>query len=182
MALCVTFRGLYRCIGSPRGGFATAIAIGAAVFSLDGSRAPSEQPMTHHVQAGSDAALGTYRQHCVTCHGKDGTGSRMREVMPQIPDFTSARWQKTRTDTQLALSIREGKGKLMPAFDDRINAEEAKDLVALIRSFNQSGSSNGQADPGDGPGSRADFETQFAQLEKSLRELRSQFQQLSAHR
>src|SRR6202047_2512941 len=137
--------------------YIAAMAVGAVVVSLPRPSGASEEPMARPFQRGADAALGVYRQHCVNCHGKDGTGSRVREVMPQIPDFTSARWQKGHTDVQLALSIREGKGKLMPAFDDRLSPKQAKDLVVLVRSFNQSGTRKGGE-------SATEFETQFAQL------------------
>jgi mono/diheme cytochrome c family protein/uncharacterized membrane protein len=149
-----------------------AVAISAAVILLPCPSGASEEPMPRPVQRGADAAIGIYRQNCVNCHGKDGSGSRVREVMPQIPDFTSASWQKSHTDVQLALSIREGKGKLMPAFDDRLSPKQAKDLVVLVRSFNQSGTRKGRESP-------TEFETQFAQLQKSLGELRAQFHELS---
>jgi mono/diheme cytochrome c family protein/uncharacterized membrane protein len=152
--------------------FIALVAVSAAVILLPCASGASEEPMARPVRRGADAALGIYRQHCVNCHGKDGTGSRMREVMPQIPDFTTTSWQKGRTDVQLALSIREGKGKLMPAFDDRLSSKQAKDLVALVRSFNQSGTRKGRE-------SATEFETQFAQLQKSLAELRAQFEELS---
>src|SRR5260370_40526927 len=119
----------------------TAVAISAAVILLPYPSGASEEPMAHPVQPGAEAALGIYRQNCVNCHGKDGSGSRVREVMPQIPDFTSASWQKGHTDMQLALSIREGKGKLLPALDERLSPKECKDLVVLVRSRNQSGTS-----------------------------------------
>jgi mono/diheme cytochrome c family protein/uncharacterized membrane protein len=157
---------------SLRAHWCTAVAISAAVISLPCPSGASEEPMARPVQRSADAAIGIYRQNCVNCHGKDGSGSRVREVMPQIPDFTSASWQKGHTDVQLALSIREGKGKLMPAFDDRLSPRQAKDLVVLVRSFNQSGTRQGR-EPA------TDFETQFAQLQKSLGELRAQFQELS---
>ena len=152
--------------------FIAAVAISAAVVVLPCPSGASEEPMARPFQRGRDAALGIYRQRCVNCHGKDGTGSRVREVMPQIPDFTSASWQKSHTDVQLALSIREGKGKLMPAFDDRLSPKQAKDVVVVVRSFNQSGTRKGRE-------SATEFETQFAQLQKSLGELRAQFQERS---
>jgi mono/diheme cytochrome c family protein/uncharacterized membrane protein len=149
-----------------------AVAIIATAISLPCPSGASEEPNVRPVHRGTDAALGVYRQHCVNCHGKDGSGSRVREVMPQIPDFTNARWQKNHTDVQLALSIREGKGKLMPAFDDRLSPKQAKDLVLLVRSFNQSGMRKSRE-------SATEFETQLANLQKSLKELRAQFQELS---
>jgi mono/diheme cytochrome c family protein/uncharacterized membrane protein len=163
MELLTRFLRAHRC---------TAVAISAAVILLPCPSGASEEPMARPVQRGADAAIGIYRQNCVNCHGKDGSGSRVREVMPQIPDFTSASWQKSHTDVQLALSIREGKGKLMPAFDDRLSPKQAKDLVVVVRSFNQSGTRTDRE-------SATEFETQFAQLQKSLRELRAQFQELS---
>src|SRR5262245_33567281 len=40
----------------------------------------------------SDAGRGVFQRFCVSCHGADGRGDRMRATTPSIPDFTSPEW------------------------------------------------------------------------------------------
>ncbi len=83
------------------------------------------------------AGMESYRKLCQVCHGDDGRGTPMRQAMPAIPDFTNATWQEGRTNPELLISITDGKGAQMPAFSDRLNNDQAHDLVTLIRAFNQ---------------------------------------------
>src|SRR5262245_12834157 len=63
-----------------------------------------------------------YNNYCIRCHGVDGRGVW---DIPDVPDFTSARWQASRTDAQLARLILEGRGAVMPAFRGTLALEEA---------------------------------------------------------
>ena len=76
-----------------------------------------------------------FQRSCARCHGKDGKGTETREDMPYIPDFSSHKWQEKRSDERLSASILDGKGKVMPAFGDKINREKAQALVEYIRQF-----------------------------------------------
>src|SRR5438132_10102794 len=76
-----------------------------------------------------------YRQYCLSCHGVDGRGTETRASMPNIPDFKDQKWQEKMTNAELAASILDGKGTLMPAFRGRVDEDEAQDLVAYIRAF-----------------------------------------------
>jgi mono/diheme cytochrome c family protein/uncharacterized membrane protein len=76
-----------------------------------------------------------FRQHCVKCHGPDGTGREARRRQPTIPDFTDSSWQVRRSDAQLVASILNGKGKKMPPSRGKINEEQARRLVGHIRAF-----------------------------------------------
>jgi quinol-cytochrome oxidoreductase complex cytochrome b subunit/mono/diheme cytochrome c family protein len=80
-----------------------------------------------------------YRAYCLACHGEDGHGSAVRVAMPEIPDFTSAKWQSSRKDAELAHSILEGKGKFMLPMKDKVAAADTEAMVAYIRRFNQGG-------------------------------------------
>jgi mono/diheme cytochrome c family protein len=106
-----------------------------------------------------------FQQFCLVCHGPDGTGNMVRAAMPPIPDFTNRGWHKTKTDAELTVSILEGKGTLMPANNTRISREQARSLVAYIRSFG---------------GIRSDPRpvATDAQFEKSLRQLQRQWDEL----
>ena len=55
--------------------------------------------------------------------------------MPAIPDFTLRAWQEGRSDPQLLISVLDGKGTRMPPFRDKLTRDQARDLVALVRSF-----------------------------------------------
>ena len=55
--------------------------------------------------------------------------------MPAIPDFTNRDWQRNHNNAQLAASVHNGKGGLMPAFGDRLTANEIRDLVTYVRAF-----------------------------------------------
>jgi mono/diheme cytochrome c family protein len=51
------------------------------------------------------------------------------------PDFTRAEWQKSHTDEQIADTIKNGKGKFMPAFKSKLSEEETGAVVQRIRAF-----------------------------------------------
>jgi mono/diheme cytochrome c family protein len=55
--------------------------------------------------------------------------------MPELPDFTTAAWQKSRSDADLSHSILEGKGKFMLPMKDRLGSVDVKQMVALVRGF-----------------------------------------------
>jgi uncharacterized membrane protein/mono/diheme cytochrome c family protein len=103
----------------------------------------------------SIVARGLFRQHCMECHGADGTGRRARGRLPEIPDFTDASWQSRRADAQLMDSILDGKGEEMPPSRGEIDDEQARGLVAYVRAFGPATREPEQADrPGavnDGP-------------------------------
>lgn len=76
-----------------------------------------------------------YQNLCQRCHGEDGVGRKGRDLMPELPDFTDVRWQQRRTDEQLHASVLDGKGPSMPPFRHKVNEQEGRDLVALVRAF-----------------------------------------------
>jgi mono/diheme cytochrome c family protein/uncharacterized membrane protein len=102
---------------------------------------PSESGQHRVAQESAPAALGTppvgelFRQRCVKCHGADGTGSRTRSLLSEIPDFTIASWQAQRADAQLMASILDGKGSDMPPQRGKIGEEQVHSLVAYVRAF-----------------------------------------------
>ena len=66
---------------------------------------------------------------CRTVHGGGGRGDgRSKPPGAQVPDFTSAAFQRARTDAQLAEVIRLGRG-MMPAFDKQLNEDGVRVLV-----------------------------------------------------
>jgi mono/diheme cytochrome c family protein/uncharacterized membrane protein len=97
--------------------------------------APGIGPGAEPPAVAAQAAQGLFQKHCVKCHGKDGTGKPARGLMPEIPDFTSARWQGQRSDAQLLDGIREGKGSDMPNWKGKLTTAESRSLVAYVRTF-----------------------------------------------
>jgi mono/diheme cytochrome c family protein len=113
------------------------------------------------------AAAELFRANCMACHGPDGRGTALRVVMPTIPDFTLRQWHEGRSNPQLAASILDGKGALMPFWRGRISAGQAQDLVAYVRSL-------GPPDLLAAETSTSAFATQFRQLQQQLAELEKQ--------
>ncbi len=58
----------------------------------------------------------TWRQQCTTCHGAMGKGDGQMGPMVHAPDLTREDWQSKVTDAEIAVAIKNGKGK-MPKFD-----------------------------------------------------------------
>jgi cytochrome c6 len=75
-----------------------------------------------------------YTSKCTICHAKDGRGLPNWRSKGQ-PDFTDPKWQKSRTDAQIADATKNGKGKFMPAFKAKMSDEEIAAVVARIRAL-----------------------------------------------
>ncbi len=108
---------------------------GATPSKPSGSRQPEVPKPSAPAAVGTPAVRELFRQHCVKCHGTDGTGSPARGRLPEIPDFTAASWQARRSEAQLLVSILDGKGSEMPRWRGKIREEEARGLVAHVRAF-----------------------------------------------
>ena len=74
-----------------------------------------------------------YASKCSICHGRNGSGTPALRAKGQ-PDLSTAQWQKTHSDEQIAERIRAGKGK-MPPFAKKLSEEEIMALVKQVRSF-----------------------------------------------
>lgn len=79
-------------------------------------------------------AVQIFRAYCLACHNADGKGAIVRPGMPDIPDFTIAAWQTSRTDAELSKSILSG-GKFMPPMKDKLTATDADRMAAFVRAF-----------------------------------------------
>lgn len=100
---------------------------------------------THQAGTRADAAHAPrnpaqlYRAHCIECHDSDGQGAVARESMPRIPDLTDREWQDAKHDQELTDSILKGKGRMMPAMEDKLTTADLPGIVALIRGFRGGG-------------------------------------------
>lgn len=97
---------------------------------------------TTTVLAQADAAA-TYAQKCAMCHGKAGAGdgAAAAALNPKPPDFTTAEFQKARTDEALVAVITDGKSPMMPSYKSQLSADEITALVAYLRTL---GTTEGQ--------------------------------------
>ena len=75
----------------------------------------------------------TYKAKCATCHGADGKGQSAMGKKMNLRDLGSPEVQK-QTDKELYDWTADGKGK-MPAYKDKLSADEIKALVAHMRTF-----------------------------------------------
>jgi quinol-cytochrome oxidoreductase complex cytochrome b subunit/mono/diheme cytochrome c family protein len=117
------------------------------------------------------AATVLYRQYCLTCHSTDGRGRELRPSIPELPDFTSREWQQRHAAPQLAASVLDGKGTLMPAFRGRVTEDQARDLAAYVRAF-------GPEVPKQPYVPAGEFEKQFRELEDKWNALQKQLKEM----
>jgi mono/diheme cytochrome c family protein len=108
--------------------------LGLAVY-VRSFAAPS--PGAAPVASGSHlTAASIYGTFCYACHDTTGKGNaQIRISMPELPDFTAASWQKSRTDADLSRSILQGKGKFMLPMQDKLGNVDVKQMVTLVRGF-----------------------------------------------
>lgn len=92
-----------------------------------------------------------YRAVCVKCHERDGRGKAIRQIMPELPDFTDPKWQDSRSDAELTRSILEGKGKWMRPMGTQLGSVGVEQMAAFIRAF-RGGRQEIADDPGPRPG------------------------------
>lgn len=109
------------------------LSLAVYVRSFAGQNAKDKAPATVVAHVSAASVYGTY---CFACHDTNGKGnSVVRTAMPELPDFTTASWQKAHTDTDLSKSILEGKGKFMLPMKDKLGTVDVKQMVALVRAF-----------------------------------------------
>ncbi len=93
--------------------------------------------------ARADEAQDNWEARCQKCHGPDGRGKTQMGKKVHMPDFTKARWQKRHDDGEILKMINDGveeKGKrLMPAFKEKLTADQIDALVAYVRAFGKPG-------------------------------------------
>jgi mono/diheme cytochrome c family protein len=80
-------------------------------------------------------AVRLFQENCAACHGEDGTGNRIRKVLPMIPDFTSLAWQMSQPEMAIVNQIDYGSLPLMPAFRYKLRPEQILSLAVYVRSF-----------------------------------------------
>jgi mono/diheme cytochrome c family protein len=100
------------------------------------SAAPSAAQTPAVVTATPDelaAARTNYQKICVACHGETGEGGlvTVEGKKLKVPSFKSTHAAKE-PDSEFIEQIQEG-GDGMPAFKDKLSAQEIADLVKFVR-------------------------------------------------
>jgi mono/diheme cytochrome c family protein len=75
-----------------------------------------------------------YQNHCVKCHGPDGSAMSEDGKKLKGEDFTDQRWQIDTSDEEMIKTIMNGKffGLAMPAFKDKLSQEDIQLMVTEI--------------------------------------------------
>jgi mono/diheme cytochrome c family protein len=82
----------------------------------------------------------TWGDLCARCHGPNGDGRTPTGLKLKAKDYTDPKVQQAFTDAGLLKNLLLGVGvdenpARMPAYKDKLTVAEAKELVALIRTF-----------------------------------------------
>ena len=85
-------------------------------------------------------AAENWENSCASCHGADGKAQTKQGKKLKIRDYTDAKVQAELKDEEMVKAILEGvKGdggkERMKGFKDELSEQEAKDLVAYIRTL-----------------------------------------------
>jgi cytochrome c len=121
-----------------------------------------------------------YNQNCQRCHDKDGSGAKSKDSLRGIPDFRRVSWHEKRSDSELVISILDGKGKNMPSFGDRLSKSQARELVAFLRAFNATEQQEKLSPIMPTKNSPTEFDVRFRELQEQMKELQRQFNELSS--
>lgn len=106
-----------------------------------GGEAPAAQTAAAPVQQTFDAK-GAFESVCATCHGKagHGDGPGAAALNPKPANFSDPAFWSDKPDSVLIKAIREGgasvgKSALMPAWGSLYNEEQAKALLAYLKTL-----------------------------------------------
>ena len=75
-----------------------------------------------------------YIKHCSDCHDKNGKPTDFGKEL-ESTDFTDKNWQANTTDEKIVKQITDGTPEKMMSFKEKLNSDEMKALVPVIRSF-----------------------------------------------
>jgi ubiquinol-cytochrome c reductase cytochrome b subunit len=93
---------------------------------------PEKQGFEEALRAG---AASHYQDLCFECHGTEGRGDGPQSKIFDLDskDFSAASFWNETAEEEMKRSIRDGKGKDMPAFSKQLNQEEIAALLEYIR-------------------------------------------------
>lgn len=88
--------------------------------------------MVGNCTAHADDSANVYKTKCAVCHAPAGSGTSVMGKKLGAKDLRSDEVQK-KSDAELNDLIANGVGKTMPAYKDKLTADQIKRLVAYIR-------------------------------------------------
>ncbi len=78
-----------------------------------------------------------WTKHCAMCHGPDGKGQTKMGAKLAIKDLTNPEVQAKLKDEEVVKAIKDGVTvdgkKKMPAFSEKLNDDEIRELVPYVR-------------------------------------------------
>ncbi|MGZ8366133.1 MAG: c-type cytochrome [Nitrospira sp.] len=105
--------------------------------AVPGSAPRNPTDSKREVTVAGDARVGKelFEKHCVTCHGPRGKGDGLKIVGAEVADLTSVATQR-KLNIDLLKTIHEGRPeKVMPPWKWRFSAQQAKDVLAYVRTL-----------------------------------------------
>lgn len=97
------------------------------------ARAQSDSP-TNATSAPAEAKT-LYEGHCQKCHGPSGKPSAaMKKLLPELPTWNAA-FFAARSDSDIVAVLKNGKGKNMKPFGDRLSESQMQSLAKYIRNL-----------------------------------------------
>ena len=107
------------------------MTLALALALLAQATTPPPAPM-----AGTRTPREIWEERCIACHGADGTARTKKGRELKATDFTRRKWQQRARDEEIVAAITNGiPKKKMPAFKDKLSAEEIRSLVPWLRAF-----------------------------------------------
>ena len=100
----------------------------AAAWAENDAPPPARRAAPRAMLRSADAGAAAKRlqSRCTRCHDADGSGRSSRDKLREIPDFSNHKWQASRTDSELLVSVLDGKGSHMPGFRGNIEDDDAR--------------------------------------------------------
>lgn len=89
----------------------------------------------HELMGDPEIGLKIYQKYCQVCHGAEGDGDGvMTKMMGFMPmDHTNSNETNGLSNSEIADSILDGKGRFMPAWRGILSQDEVEGLVSYIR-------------------------------------------------
>ena len=119
-----------------------AVGLGSgAAEGPDGSEVPKSEAARKNPQPASPQNLAQgkayFESQCAMCHGVEGTGRGDLAVSLQmnVPDFTDAKLQRTRTDGELFYVVVNGRGDMPGEGESRLPESVRWNMILHIRSM-----------------------------------------------
>ncbi|HEV2288064.1 MAG TPA: cytochrome c [Candidatus Acidoferrales bacterium] len=85
-----------------------------------------------NISARADDSASLYKAKCAVCHAPDGSGNNVMGKQLGAKDLRSEEVQK-KSDADLNGVVTNGMAPKMPAYKDKLTADQIKGLVVYIR-------------------------------------------------